>query len=292
MRSMTGFGKSELVRDGRQIRVEVKSVNHRYLDVSTRMPHLLNSADQAVRNVLKEYVARGHIELTIGYVSDSPQSGKAVVDMARVMAYVDAASAIAEHTGLPNDLSVVRVLQMGDIVTFEPSNEEENVAREMALEALRAACEEMVAAREREGTALWADIAERVQRLRAIADILEERESDVVMRYKERLEARVNDLTGPDIVPDPQRIAQEIALFADRCNVTEEVIRIRSHLDRIEAAGLSRTPQGRHLDFLAQELHREFNTIGSKSQDEVLADNVIRAKAEVEKIREQVQNLE
>lgn len=292
MRSMTGFGKCFLSENGRQVRVEAKSVNHRYLDISIRAPHLLNAAEQAVREAVKDYAARGHIDITIAYASEREGAGKAVVDMARVCSYVDAAKQIAQYTGLDNHLPMAAILQMPDVVSFETSDEEARLAAELAVRAVRTACEEMAASRAREGRALWSDISERARHLQVLSARIRDRCPAVVAEYAERLSGRIRELAQPGIEPDAQRVSQEVAIFADRCDMTEELTRIEAHIHQLLSSDTGSGARGRALDFLAQELNREFNTIGSKSQDSIISSSVIEAKAEVEKIREQIQNIE
>lgn len=292
LNSMTGFGKCSLSHSGRQVRVEVKSVNHRYLDISVRTPHLLFAAEQELRAAVKDYASRGHIDIVVTYASDSPASGEVVVDMSKVLSYIEAAEAIAAHTGLENDLSMADILQIPDIISFEESDEEAHAAGALAVQALREALREMERTRAREGAVLWEDVAGRARHLRTLTACIRERSPIVVQQYAVRLRDRIRELSQPGIEADEQRVAQEVAVFADRCDVTEELTRLDSHLDRLLSSADSPGPHGRVLDFLAQELNREFNTIGSKSQDPVISSSVIEAKGEVEKIREQIQNIE
>lgn len=293
MKSMTGFGTGQAADGGIVARAEVKSVNHRYLDFSLRMPHVLGPWEEQIRRTVKEHLNRGHVEMDVTCTIDSPGAETAFVNTTRVASYVAAADAIAEQTGLPSDLTVSQILQLDDVLSFKMSERESDAAGQLALEAVRLACENLVDSRQREGAALWADVRKRIGLLRAIADRITEREPVVVAEYAERMSSRIRDLLRGSSVPvDPQRLAQEVAFFADRASITEELIRIRSHLDRLEKAGSGKGPQGRNMDFIAQELNREFNTIGSKSQDCALSTEVLAAKTEVERIREQVQNIE
>lgn len=289
---MTGFGKCQVAEDGRQVHAEVRSVNHRFLDLSLRIPRLLVPYEQKMRELLKNRLGRGHVEVYMTYASDAGNGAGAVIDMARVSSYADAASRIAKAVGIENNFGTAELLQMGDVLSFEADDEEAAAAGRLALEALTKALDEVTDARQREGDSLWEDILMRADKLEELASRIETREPEVVREYRDRLSERVGELMPEGAPIDEQRIAQEIAIFADRCNVTEEVIRVRSHLSRLREAGNAGGPQGRNLDFIAQELNREFNTIGSKSQDCDVTNCVLDAKTEVEKIREQIQNIE
>lgn len=292
MRSMTGFGRGHASEAGRHVRAEIKTVNHRFFDISIRAPRIMASFEDRIRHEIREHILRGHAEVLLTFTASEASGTTAVVDMAQVELLAKAAQEIASAAGCENGLTAANIMQMDDVVLFEPTETEVLAVQALALSAVREACSEVVTARTLEGDALWSDVLKRAKVLESLVDRINEREPFVVKEYAARLADRIRDL-APDTDPaNDSRVAQEVAIFADRCNVSEEVVRIRSHLSRLRKAEQVGGAQGRNLDFLVQELNREFNTIGSKSQDTLLTDFVLDAKAEVEKIREQVQNIE
>lgn len=291
LRSMTGFGKCQLSQEGRKISVEIKTINHRFLDLSIRMPRSMIALEEVIRREIRKRIARGRVEVFVTYASEAPDAREAFVDMSLAGAYARAAREISIALEIENDLRVSHVLSLPDVVTFSDSEAEIELLKDLLTSAVDEACAELVRAREREGLELEKDISGRLSILEKLADEIGERAEAVVEEYRDRLAERVRVLAS-NMKLDPMRMAQEVAVFADRCDVTEEVIRVRSHIGQFRTLLESSEPQGRNLDFLLQELNREFNTIGSKSQDRDLAKNVIEAKGQVEKIKEQIQNIE
>lgn len=291
MNSMTGFGRCEIVRDGRLLEMEIKTVNHRFLDLSIRTPRFMGCHEQELRDVLKSYLRRGHVEVFVRYASERDDATKAILDTAQVQAYADAAKQISQMLDIENDLSVSNILAVPDILSCEPSESEIEAIGVLLVEAARKACEQVVSARENEGLRLWEDIEGRLDKLWEITNVIEKKEPVLVAEYQLRLSERLKELM--DSLPvDETRVAQEVAIFADRANVTEEITRIRAHLTQLRELSDAEGAQGRNMDFIVQELNREFNTIGSKSQDTDVTRAALDGKAEVEKIREQVQNIE
>ncbi len=291
MKSMTGFGKSEIAIDGRKLRIEIKTVNHRFLDISVRQPRFLMQMEEYIRKCVKERLARGRVELFINYASERDDSKKVVVDLPLITAYKDAARRIAEATGVEDDLTAARLMRLPDAVNYEEEEMTEEMLKELVDVNLTHALDELIAARTREGAELKKDIVYRLNLLIELAQSIKSREHTVVADYKKRLEDRMAELLdGAEV--DAQRIAQEVAFYADRCNITEELVRIQSHVQHFLDSTTQDGAQGRNMDFIVQELNREFNTIGSKSQDQDITQAVIVAKGEIEKIREQIQNIE
>lgn len=291
MKSMTGFGKSELSEDGRKIRVEMKSVNHRFLDISIRIPRFLLSMEDDIRKYLKGTLSRGRVDVFVNYFSERTDARRVLVDYSMIRGYWQAAQEIEKSEGIPNNLQAAELLRLPDAVSFEENDEDTDAVRALLFKAVAAAEQELTAARESEGKELLGDILMRLQTVLTAAEQIESRESDVLEGYRERLGLRVSELLGDSPVDDA-RLAQEVALYADKANITEEVVRVRSHVEQFTKAARSGQPQGRNLDFIVQELNREFNTIGSKANDAGITKMVIAGKVEIEKIREQIQNLE
>ncbi|BDF58292.1 hypothetical protein CE91St36_11090 [Christensenellaceae bacterium] len=291
MKSMTGFGKSEIALDGRKMRVEIKTVNHRFLDINIRQPRFMMFLEDDVRKFLKKTLNRGRVEVFINYSSERADAKKVIADMPLLTAYLNTAKEICAATGVTDDLTVSQLMRLPDAVTYEDENTDQDALRELLYVNLQAAVKELSAAREKEGQQLKADMLHRLDLILSYADTIGGKEHIVVEEYKTKLKERIEDiLDGAEV--DEQKLAQEVAFYADRCNITEELVRIKSHVGQMRAGSEQTTPQGRNMDFIVQELNREFNTIGSKTQDGEILKLVIAGKGEIEKIREQIQNIE
>lgn len=291
MKSMTGFGKCEIAEEGRKFRVEIKSVNHRFLDINIRMPRFLLFLEDEIRKYLKTVLARGRVDVFVNYTCERDDAKKILVDSALIHGYWHAAQEIEQSLGLPNTVQTADLLRLPDAVSFEENEVDQEAIKALLLKTVEAAAAELTSAREAEGRELMADIGGRLKLILNAAAEIEGKEETVLAEYRQKLTDRIAELL--DNVPvDETRIAQEVALYADKSNITEEVVRIRSHVEQFSKSAATGLPQGRNLDFIVQELNREFNTIGSKSSDAGITKLVISGKVEIEKIREQIQNLE
>lgn len=291
MNSMTGFGRAEAEEKEIKITVEMKSVNHRFLDLSIRMPRQLSALEDCVRTAVKQRFSRGRIELSV-YAEMAGAPEKVVnVDLPLVKGYLKAADAIARSTGVKSKLTMNDLLRLPDVLSFEKMEFDEGLAKGVLLRALEEACAALETVRRAEGERIVADILARVDTLSALVAEIEQREPAVIEEYRTKLRARLEEFLQ-DTEIDQNRFNQEILYFTDKANVTEEVVRLRSHLAQLKKTLTGSEAAGRGLDFTVQELNREFNTIGSKSADLAITNAVLTAKGEVEKIREQVQNIE
>ena len=288
MHSMTGYGRMSVERDGRQLTVELKSVNHRFLDLSFRMPRSFNFLEDSARKLIGEYLSRGHVDLFATYREDSR---RVEVDQALLAAYMTALDDIAETTGLEDDRTLSLATRLPDVLTVAEADEDQDALRALMREALTGALEQMQAMRELEGEALKSDISSRIDTLEKMTEEIEARYPETVAEYQQKLKARVEELLGGAAM-DEQRLMQEVAVMADRSAIAEETVRLHSHFAQVRGFMEASEPVGRKLDFIVQELNREVNTISSKSQDVPITRLVVEAKAEIEKIREQVQNVE
>lgn len=290
MNSMTGFGKCEVSAENRKIRMDIKTVNHRFLDISIRAPYFLGEFEADIRQCVKDRLGRGRVEITVQYASHA-QEGGTLVNFSLVSSYLTAVKQICEVFPVHNDIGVSQLMALPDVVAMQPGEDDAAVIRGLIIEAARGALDELQTARAAEGEGLARDMLARLDLLSEAAALIDAREEAVVENYRARLHARIAELTG-SLPVNTERLEQEVAVFADRCNVTEEVVRIKSHIGQFRSVATEDGPVGKKLDFICQELNREFNTIGSKAQDADITSQVIAAKAEVEKIREQVQNIE
>jgi uncharacterized protein (TIGR00255 family) len=287
---MTGFGRCTFERDGREVTVELKSVNHRFLDIGMRLPRHIGFAEDTVRTVLSEQLCRGHIDVFISYKNNRSDSRKVTVDNALLKAYIEAARTANAVLGLLDDLTLTSALRMPDVTDISEAEEDRDAVNALIREALLAACGELKQMRLAEGERLKNDLSARADRIENITREISKRAPAVVDDYRVRLTARIEELLSADV--DKQRLATEVALFADRASIDEETVRLFGHAEQFRSILRGAESSGRKLDFLVQEMNREFNTIGSKANDSAIVNLVIEAKAEVEKIREQVQNIE
>ena len=291
MKSMTGFGRSEIIKNNHKVSIEIKTVNNRFLDINPRMPRTLLYLEESVRSEIKNKLTRGRVDLYINYDTVGESKKTLSVDTGLVKAYLEAAKQIKEVSGLEDEISVFSLMKMPDVIKYEDAPVDEDEIKEVLMEALGAALNELVEARDVEGKRMVKDLLMRIELLRGILAKIEEREPLVVEEYKAKLRDRLETLLK-DTDLDENRFNTEVLYFADRASITEEIVRLKSHFDQCELILKSDTAQGRNLDFLIQEMNREFNTIGSKSSDVTITNGVLAAKGEVEKIREQIQNIE
>lgn len=290
MKSMTGYGRCQIEEDGREMTVEVKSVNHRFLDISCRLPRHLSFLDDAVRKGVGAGLARGHVDVFVSYVNHREDAREVVVDTALASAYAHAFEALAVKLGKENNLSVVDYSRLPDVLRVEEREEDQNVVRALFERALGGAIDGLTRMREDEGASMQLDILEKLDNIEGIRSQIAERAPLVVTEYRDKLHQRIAQLAQGEI--DEARLITEVAIFADRAAIDEELVRLVSHIAQIRATAQLKEPVGRKLDFLVQELNREINTIGSKAGDSAIAQLVVQAKGEIEKLREQVQNIE
>ena len=291
IRSMTGYGRAQAVIGGRDITVEIRSVNHRYLEFSAKLPRGCGYLEDKLKGLAQGAASRGKVEVGVLLQTvDSPDTQVAVnKELAR--AYVGALREMGEELGLTDVLSLSVVARFGEIFTLRRSPDDEEAIWAAVEQVARQAVERFVAMRRAEGARLREDILGRLLTIEAGVARVEERSPQTVAEYRARLTARMEELLGKAAI-DEQRILAEAALVADRLAVDEETVRLRSHLAQLRTILDSPEAVGRKLDFLVQEMNREANTIGSKAQDVAIAQVVVEIKSEIEKIREQIQNIE
>ncbi len=291
IRSMTGYGKAEVAAGGVQTTVEIRTVNHRYGEVSIKMPRLLLEFEHEVKKRVSSRLKRGKIEVFIQREDLSGTESAPVVNLALAKRYVDAFGGMQQAFGLKDDLTLSFIASQKDVVQFRAQGNGDDGGNQSLMGAIEDALDALDAMRRREGDALELDLRERRRNLAAMLDRVERRAPLVVNEYADRLRTRLAQLAA-DCSLDPARVTQEIALMADRCDISEEIVRFKSHLQQFDETLVLQEPVGRKLDFIMQELNREVNTIGSKANDAEMAGFVVDLKAELEKIREQIQNIE
>jgi len=287
---MTGYGRCHIEEDGREMTVEVKSVNHRFLDISFRLSRTLSFLDDAVRKGVGAKLARGHVDVFVSYANHRQDAKEVRVDPFLAAAYKAALCELAQAVGKDADIPLSDYTRLPDVLTVQEKEEDQGVVRDLFVRALDCALDALIAMREDEGARMKADILEKIGNIDAIRDRVSERAPLVVTEYRDKLHQRIAALTEGEI--DEARLITEVAIFADRAAIDEELVRLRSHIAAIRETVELMEPVGRKLDFLVQELNREVNTIGSKASDTMIAQAVVSAKGEIEKLREQVQNVE
>lgn len=289
--SMTGYGSAKGSVEGQEITVELKSVNNRYLDCSVRLPRNFLFAEDTVKQAVSAGVSRGKVDVFVS--SQASQDSGTVVSVNEDLArgYRDAVARIAETLGLESGLNAFSLARFPDVLTVERRELDKDKAAAALSEITAKAVEEFNAMREREGERLRRDMLGKLETIEGLVSVVEERSPQTVKEYRERLEARLHDILA-DRSLDEQRVITEAAIFADRTAVDEETVRLRSHIAQFRTMLEEGSPIGRKMDFLVQEFNRESNTIGSKCSDASLAKVVVDLKSEIEKIREQLQNVE
>ncbi len=291
IKSMTGFGRCEVQKDSRKFTVELKSVNHRYLDVNIRMPKKLNFFETAIRTLLKSYANRGKVDIFITYEDLSQTQVSVKYNAALAAEYLKYLRQMEEEFGLENDVRISTLSRYPEVFTMEEQSEDEEELWNGLKEALEGAFTQFVQTRQTEGGNLKKDILSKLDILMEQIGFIEERSPQIVAGYRAKLEDKMKELLA-DTQIEESRIAAEVILFADKICTDEEVVRLKSHIRHMRDTLEEKDEIGRKLDFIAQEMNREANTILSKANDIDVSDHAIRLKTEIEKIREQIQNIE
>jgi uncharacterized protein (TIGR00255 family) len=288
---MTGYGKGEARQGDITVTVEIKTVNHRYADISVKLPRTFLSLENGVRKQVSTVVGRGKVDVYVNYELASEAQVVPKLNIELAVAYHKLFVDLAGHLNLQDRISIDHIINQRDVVRVEEAEVDESTLENCLHAATAGALESLLAMRAAEGEETRKDIEDRLNVTESILEQIEQRAPQVPVEWQERLAERLQRLQQ-NVEWDPQRIAQEIAVYADRCDISEEITRFKSHLVQFRDMFDDREPVGRRMDFLVQELNREVNTMGSKSNDAELTKAVVMLKSELEKIREQVQNIE
>lgn len=291
IKSMTGFGRAQETVDGMTVTVELKSVNHRYFEFTAKVPRTYGFLEEKLKSFLNARVSRGKMECYVSIENLEESDMEVVVNPSLAKGYVDALRTLSETFGLKEDYSAISIAKFPDVLTLRKAPADEEKIWNAVQKVTELAVERFVTMRETEGEKLRADILSKADTILEHVAFVESRSPQTVREYHEKLRQRMAELLENTQV-DEQRLLTEAAIFADKVAVDEETVRLRSHISQLREFLNADEPIGRKLDFLVQEMNRESNTIGSKAQDVEIAKRVIAIKAEVEKIREQVQNIE
>ena len=291
IKSMTGFGRCEIVTAEYKISVEIKAVNHRYLDLSIKLPKKFNYFEAGIRNLLKTYIQRGKVDVFINYEDYTEEKMCLKYNSSLAAEYMNCFKQMEEQFGIKNDITVSGLAHMPEVLVMDQVAEDENKIWQELSEAVEEAAKKFVDSRVQEGEKLKTDLLAKLDYMGSLVAFIEERSPVILTEYRQKLEDKVKELLGSTPL-DEGRIATEVTIYADKICVDEEMVRLHSHIDatrkELEAGG----SVGRKLDFIAQEMNREANTTLSKSSDLEICDKAIALKTEIEKVREQIQNIE
>lgn len=291
IKSMTGFGRAEIVQPERKITVEMKAVNHRYLDLNIKMPKRLNSYEAAIRNQLKNCVQRGKVDVYISCEDYSEKNVSVRYNKEVAQEYFHNLQQLAADFSLENDVRVSALSRYPEVFTMEDVEEDEDEIFKLVEEGLTQALEGFMDTRVKEGENLKKDLLQKLDGMLTHVDYITERSPEIIEEYQSKIKQKVQDMLG-DAQIDENRLLTEVTIFADRVCVDEELVRLRSHIMQTREALESGESVGRKLDFIAQEMNREANTILSKTNDLEVSNHAIDLKTEIEKVREQIQNIE
>ena len=291
IKSMTGFGRCEVAENNRKFTVEMKAVNHRYLDVNIKMPKTLNFFESAIRTELKNYIARGKVDVFITYEDLSEHTSAVRYNRELAAEYLQYLRQMAEDFGLDDDVRVSTLSKYPEVFTMEEAGMDEDEIWKELQKAVAGAAKMFVESRIIEGEHLRDDLSEKLDHMLELVDFITERSPKIVEEYRRKLTDKVRDLLGDNTV-DENRLLTEVTIFADKVCVDEELVRLKSHIETTRKALLEGGSIGRKLDFIAQEMNREANTTLSKSNDLEISNCAIELKTEIEKVREQIQNIE
>ena len=291
IKSMTGFGRSEIVKGNRKISVEIKSVNHRYLEAGIKMPKKLNVFESRMRDLLKKYATRGKIDIFINYEDDSESQVNLKFNQNIADEYMAIFNNMSEKYNLKNDMTVGGLARFPEVITMDEVQEDEEELWHFIEEAMKAALEQFVNIRILEGENLKKDLLGKLDHMEELVAFVEKRSPEIMKEYRSKLESKVKELLG-DTTIDESRIATEVIIYADKICVDEETVRLRSHIEHARKCLNEEGGIGRKMDFIAQEMNREANTTLSKANDIEISNAAIDLKTEIEKVREQIQNIE
>lgn len=290
--SMTGFGRGEYKDDNYYFLVECKTINHKYCDINARLPRKISFLEDKIRNLVKDYAKRGRVDLYIKLDLLGSEDVNLKFDETLATQYVNILKQIKDKFDLVDDISVMNVAKFPDVVKSEEKEEDEELLWSMFKKALEEALVKLKEMRSEEGKKLAEDIAMRCDLLKNYIEEIEKYSYNVVIDYKEKLNNRISEILENPSIIDENRLAQEVAIYADKSSITEEIVRFNSHIEQLKKTVIKNESIGRKIDFLIQEMNRETNTIGSKSSDLNITNLVVEVKSELEKIREQIQNIE
>jgi len=292
IKSMTGYGRGEFGNELYNLKVEIKAVNHRYNDIIVKMPRHIGYLEESIKKIIKKEISRGKVDVYINldYINESSVDVK--VDIPLAKSYKKSLEKLSIELGLGDNVRLHNILGLSEVIKTERKEIDEDIIWECLKKALDISLLDILSMKVAEGEELKKDMVSKLNIIEVIVLEIEKRSPLVVLEYRDKLRDRINELLDKDANIDEARIAYEVVFFADKSNINEEVVRLKSHIKQFETILRDEDSVGRKLDFLIQEMNREINTIGSKANDILISQNVVEIKSEIEKIREQIQNLE
>lgn len=291
MNSMTGYGSGIAEENGRKITVEIKAVNHRFLDLSVKLPKILNKEEEYIRSTLKERLCRGHLDIYINYQSATDSDYQISPNNTLIAKYLDVAKEISNNYAVTNDLTVSKLFEIKDILVYEETEPETGALHSLVSTALNMAIDSLVVTRENEGKKISTDLDDKLNNIEKVVAIIKEYAPEQIENYRIDLLKRVSDALA-DVAVNEEKLMNEVVFYADKVAVDEEFTRLFAHIAHFREVMVSSGAVGRQLDFIVQEMNREANTIGSKCNDIKIANHVVSLKTDIEKVREQAQNIE
>lgn len=291
MKSMTGFGRAKLERNDRIYNIEIKSVNHKYNDISIKLPRSLSYLEDKIKKTISNNISRGKVDVFITFENYSNEGKDIIVNKELVKNYMDKFIELANENNLSINIPVTEITKLPDVLTLKDSNDDEDVIENELLECLNEAISNFVSMRETEGNKIKEDLERRISKIEPQIEKISEYSTGLIEEYVVKLNERIKEILKTDIV-DEARLAQEVVIYADKSSVEEEITRLRSHINQFKAMLKEEKPIGKKMDFLIQEMNREINTTGSKSGSLDITNLVIEIKTALEDIREQIQNIE
>ncbi len=290
IKSMTGYGKANLSKDKREYQVEIKSVNHRYLDICVKMPRVLSYLEEEVKKQISSQIKRGKVDVFITFENNSVEDKEIKINTEIAKIYIEELKKLAKQENILDNIEVTEISKLPDVLTIQ-NNQEDETIKEALLDAVSNATENLVQMRSIEGNKMADDLVARIQGIKEKVEEISSLSTGLIEEYVVKLEGRIKEiLKNQDI--DETRLAQEVVIYADKCSIEEEVTRLKSHISQFEKLIKTDEAIGKKLDFIIQEMNRETNTIGSKANNLEITNGVIDIKTELENIREQVQNIE
>ena len=290
IKSMTGYGKGSLSENLRNYQIEIKTVNHRYLDISVKMPRALSYLEEEVKKIISEKIKRGKIEVFITFENNSTEGKEIKINTEIAKIYIDELKKLADQENISSNIEVTEISKYPDVLSIQNTQDDEQIKEEL-LKATNLAVEKLVEMRQIEGNKLAEDIMKRIQYIKQKIEKISTLSTGLIEEYVVKLETRIKEILKNQEI-DESRLAQEVVIYADKCSIEEEVTRLKSHISQFEKLLYSEEAIGKKLDFIIQEMNRETNTIGSKANNLEITNGVIDIKTEIENIREQVQNIE
>ena len=291
MKSMTGFGRAKLEKNNRIYNIEIKSVNHKYCDISIKIPRSLSYLEEKIKKEISTKISRGKIDVYISFENYSETGKEIIINKELVKEYMEKFTEVANETGLSMNLLITEITKLPDVLTIKETDDDEEIIETELMECMQNAIENFISMREVEGNKIKDDLVTRIDRIEKEKDKISKYSTGLIDEYVVKLEERVKQLLKTDII-DETRLAMEVVLYADKCSVEEELTRLDSHICQFRNLIEDDTPIGKKLDFLIQEMNRETNTMGSKSGSIEITNIVVNIKTELEDIREQIQNIE